>query len=287
MLYNACIRCAKCVQQVEKWSTMFDIISLWHTRTRICRTVKRGKMRTTCKSAHKQQCHVTPMCRCTKKHERNEVEPEYGDWEATRLSARKGSVSQQVTTVGRTMVQLTEPWRSRDEGGSWVSTIQPYQTWEFREMNVTLDQISCQCFARTNKVLLSTPLERIHTSTQLPDLNGAAASTRSLSADRMQLHKCKKGQFSSARAHAHQPQQIITRVGWAMFQQNYAPPSSAACSPELQLENYRKNEGFSAFPPRGAALMHNRAKDAGQAPWNKAAHNCNACKYCSLVQVQW
>jgi len=134
---------------------------------------------------------------------------EYGDCEATRLSARKGSVSQQVTTVGRTMVQWTEPWRSRDEGGSWVSTIQPYQTWEFREMNVTLDQISSQCFARTNKVLLSTPLKRIHTSTQLPDLNGA--STRSLSTDRTQLHKCYKRQFSSARAHVHQAQQIITR----------------------------------------------------------------------------
>ena len=61
---------------------------------------------------------------------------EYGDCEATRLSARKGSISQQVTTVGRTMVQLMEPWRSRDEGGSWVSTIQQYQTWEFREMRV-------------------------------------------------------------------------------------------------------------------------------------------------------
>jgi len=48
----------------------------------------------------------------------------------------------------------------------------------FHEMNVTLDQISSQCFARTNKVLLSTPLERIYTSMQLPDLNGA--STRSL-----------------------------------------------------------------------------------------------------------
>ena len=55
-------------------------------------------------------------------------------------------------------------------------------------VSVTLDQISSQCFARTNKVLLSTPLERIHTSTQLPDLNGA--STRCLSADRTQLHKC-------------------------------------------------------------------------------------------------
>jgi len=105
---------------------------------------------------------------------RTHMPPEYGDCEATRLSARKGSVSQQVTTVGRKMVQLTESWRSRDEGGSWVSTIQPYQTWEFREMNVILDQISIQCFTRTNKVLLSTSPERIHTSTQLPDLNGAS-----------------------------------------------------------------------------------------------------------------
>jgi len=139
------------------------------------------------------------------------------DCEATRLSTRKGGVSQQVTTVGRTMLKLTEPWRSRDAGESWVFMIQPYQTWEFHEMNVTLNQISSQCFARTNKVLpwLSTPLERIHTSTQLPDLNGA--NTRSLSADRTQLHKCKKRQSSSTRAHAHQPQQIITRLRWAMF----------------------------------------------------------------------
>ena len=43
----------------------------------------------------------------------------------------------------------------------------------------SLDQISSQCFARTIKVLLSTPLERIHTSTQLPDLNGAGRCTGS------------------------------------------------------------------------------------------------------------
>jgi len=82
------------------------------------------------------------------------------------------------------MVHSPEPWRSRDAGGSQVSTIQPY----------TLDKFSSQCFARTNKMILIIPLERIHTSTQLPEVNGA--STRSLSAERTQPHKCKKRQFS-------------------------------------------------------------------------------------------
>ena len=63
-------------------------------------------------------------------------------------------------------------------------------------MNVTLDQISSQCFARTNKVLLSTPLERIHTSTQLPDLNGANFFENAVM--RLCLHR--------ARAEAHKEQ---------------------------------------------------------------------------------
>jgi hypothetical protein len=33
--------------------------------------------------------------------------------------------------------------------------------------------------------------------------------------------------------------------------------------------------------------MCNGAKDAVQALWNKAAHDYNACEYCSLAQVKW
>jgi len=44
---------------------------------------------------------------------------------------------------------------------------------------------------------------------------------------------------------------------------------------------------ISAFPPQGAALMRNRAMDAVQALWNKAAHDYNACEYCSLAHVKW
>jgi len=55
-----------------------------HTHVQDIHTVKWRKMRTAYKSAHKKQCHVTSMCRCTKKYKRNEVEPKNGDRVATR-----------------------------------------------------------------------------------------------------------------------------------------------------------------------------------------------------------
>jgi len=61
------------------------------------------------------------MCRCTKKYERNEVEPLHRDRRTETVMPRgrtqkKGSVSQQLTTdgPGHKIVQSVEQWRSRD-----------------------------------------------------------------------------------------------------------------------------------------------------------------------------
>jgi len=89
-------------------------------------------------------------------------------------------------------------------------------------------------------------MEQVHDLFKQTERNSISAGQNNLSAS-----TC-----TPTTAHNH-------TIGVSIIQQNHAPPSSAACSPELQLENYRKNERITAnfsIPPPMCSSHAQRSK---------------------------